>query len=101
MFNSMKKTYSRKTVSKQINEYGESIDNYTDAEDVSLFVSLISKQLNAVNDMRVLQCSHVGITADEISMGDIIGDRFIVEFINESAKEKIVFMREMESNGYF
>lgn len=101
MFNSMKKTYTRKTVSITTNGYGEDIETYTAASDVLMFISLSNEEINNSNDMRIRECSHIGLTSSSISVGDIIADKYEVQFINAVEVEKIVFMKEIDNDGYF
>ena len=89
MFNSKKQTYN------------ETIESYAAAADIHMFISLSNESVLKSNDMRIQQCSHIGLTHDTVSVGDVIDDKFEVQFINNAGKEKIVFMKEIENNGSF
>lgn len=101
MFNSKKNTYSRQSLVKTTNIYGEDVESYTAAANVHMFISLSNESVLQSNDMRIQQCSHIGLTLDSVSVGDLIDDKYEVQFINNAGREKIVFMKEIENNGSF
>lgn len=101
MFNSKKRTYTRKVKSITTNSYNETIEAYTAAADVNMFISLSNESVLQSNDMRIQQCSHIGLTKDTVAIGDVIDDKYEITFINNAGKEKIVFMKEIENNGSF
>ena len=101
MFNSKKQKYPRKTRVVTKNEYNESIEGYAAAADVNMFISLSNEITMSSQDMRIQQCSHIGLTEDEVLVGDLIDDKYEVSFINNAGREKIVFMKEIENNGSF
>lgn len=101
MFNSKKKTYSRMARIESTNSYNETIEGYTPAADIHMFISLSNESVLQSNDMRIQQCSHIGLTLDSLNVGDLIDDKYEVQFINNAGKEKIVFMKEIENNGSF
>ena len=101
MFNSKKKTYSRKVRTTYTNPYNETIEEYAAAADIYMFISLSNESVLQSNDMRIQQCSHIGLTTDTVSVGDLIDDKYEIQFINNAGREKIVFMKEIENNGRF
>lgn len=101
MFNSKKKSYSRKIRTKTSNEYNEPIEVYAAAANIRMFISLSNEITMSSQDMRIQQCSHIGLTEDEVLVGDLIDDKYEVSFINNAGREKIVFMKEIENNGRF
>ena len=102
MFERRKKTYTRKTKSVSTsNTYNEPIETYTAATSVRMFISLSNEMTMVNQDMRIQQCSHIGLTRSEIGEGDLIDDKYLVQFINKAGREKIVFMKEIENNGSF
>lgn len=102
MFNSKKRIYTRQSKIQSTNQYNEKIEGYTAATDVLMYISLSNESLLKSNDMRIQQCSHIGLTKDTVLVGDLIDDgKLEVQFINSAGKEKIVFMKEIENNGSF
>ena len=102
MFNCKKKTYTRKTKTVSTdNPYKEKIETYTPSADIVMFVSLSNETTMSNQDMRIQQCSHIGLTKDSVLVGDLIDDKYEVQFINNAGREKIVFMKEIENNGSF
>lgn len=101
MFNSKKRAYTRKVKSITTNAYNETIEGYAAAADVYMFISLSNESVLQSNDMRIQQCSHIGLTKDTVAVGDLIDDKYEIQFINNAGKEKIVFMKEIENNGSF
>lgn len=101
MFEAKKKTYSRQSLVKTTNMYGEDIESYTAAADIHMFLSLSNESVLQSNDMRIQQCSHIGLTKDAIEVGDLIDEKYEVQFVNNAGREKIVFMKEIENNGTF
>lgn len=101
MFNSKKQKYPRKSKVVTKNEYNESIEGYAAAANVNMFISLSNESVMQSNDMRIQQCSHIGLTKNEVLVGDLIDDKYEVQFINNAGKEKIVFMKEIENDGNF
>jgi len=103
MFNSKKKSYTRK-VRIDIdtsNDFNEPIEEYATAANVNMFISLSNEITFSSQDMRIQQCSHIGLTLDEVLVGDIIGEKYEVQFVNKAGRENIVFMKEIESDGCF
>ena len=101
MFNGKKQKYTREILTETINEYGESISTYTSTDSINMFVSLQSENFSESNNMRIQQCTHIGLTEDSVEVGDLIGSKYTVTFINNAGREKIVYMKELESNGCF
>lgn len=101
MFNSKKQSYQRKTKSVSTNDFGETLATYATAPNVVMFISLSNEITQSSQDMRIQQCSHIGLTQDTVSLGDIIDDKYEVLFINNAGREKIVYLKEKESNGNF
>lgn len=102
MFNSKKKSYTRKTVTVLTNnDYGEKIEAYTTASNIFMFISLSNEITQSSQDMRIQQCSHIGLTQDTVTIGDLIDDKYEVTFINNAGREKIVYLKERENNGSF
>lgn len=101
MFNSKKEKYPRKTRVVTKNEYNESIETYAAAADVNMFISLSNESVMKSNDMRIQQCSHIGLADNEVLVGDVIDDKYEVQFINDAGRETIVFMKEIENDGTF
>lgn len=101
MFNSKKKVCTRKTKTETTNQYNEKVEGYTPAASVLMFISLSNESMLKSNDMRIQQCSHIGLTTDTVLVGDLINDKLEVQFINNAGKEKIVFMKEIGNNGSF
>ena len=101
MFNSKKKTYTRKVKSITTNSYNETIEGYAAAAEIQMFISLSNESVLQSNDMRIQQCSHIGLTTDTVTIGDLIDDKYEVQFINNAGREKIVYMKEIENNGSF
>lgn len=102
MFNSKKKSYTRKTRTiSTINDYREPTETYTATTNILMFISLSNEITTSSQDMRIQQCSHIGLTKDEVTIGDEIGGKYIVQFINNAGREKIVYLKEIESNGSF
>lgn len=101
MFNSKKKVYERQTPATIVNAYGEKVETLASSGTVLMFISLSNEEMLSSADMRIQQCSHIGLTNDEVSVGDLIGGKYEVQFINNVGREKIVFMKERESNGTF
>ena len=103
MFNSKKKSYTRK-VRIDIdtsNDFNEPIEEYAAAANINMFISLSNEITLSSQDMRIQQCSHIGLTNDVILAGDIIDDKYEVQFVNKAGREKIVYMKELENNGSF
>ena len=103
MFNSKAKFYSRKIKSVNTDEYGEPIVTYTAASPthIKMFISLSNEITTSSQDMRIQQCSHIGLTKATVTVGDLIDDKYEVQFINNAGREKIVYMKEIESDGSF
>ena len=101
MFNSKKQSYSRKIRSITTNEYNEQIESYTTADNIKMFISLSTESETNSNDMRIQECTHVGLTKDIVTKGDLIADKYKVTFVNGAGAENIVYMREIENNGCF
>ena len=101
MFNSKKQIYSRKTKIITSNIYNEQIETYTPTENILMFISLSNESVMESNDMRIQQCSHIGLTNDYLQVGDLIDDKYEVLFINKAGREDIVFMKERENDGSF
>ena len=101
MFNSKKKTYTRKAKTITTNAYNEKIENYAAAAEIHMFISLSNESVIQSNDMRIQQCSHIGLTRGTVTVGDLIDDKFEVQFINNAGKEKIIYMKEIENDGSF
>ena len=102
MFNSKKQSFQRKTKSISTNnDYGEKIETYTTASNILMFISLSNEMTQSSQDMRIQQCSHIGLTKDTVTIGDLIDDKYEVTFINNAGREKIVYLKEIESNGSF
>ena len=101
MFNSKKQVYSRKTPTTAVNDYGEKITTFASSGTVLMFISLSNEEMLQSADMRIQQCSHIGITKDTLSIGDVIDDKYEVQFINSAGRENIIYMKEKESDGTF
>ena len=101
MFNSKKKSCTRKTRTITTNDYGESVETYSTAANILMFISLSNEITYNNADMRIQQCSHIGITNDTLTVGDIIDNKYEVLFINNAGREKIVYLKERENNGSF
>lgn len=101
MFNSKKQSCQRKVKSITENDYGEKIETYAPAANVLMFISLSNEITYNNADMRIQQCSHIGITKDNLTLGDIIDDKYEVLFINNAGREKIIYLKERENNGSF
>ena len=101
MFNSKKRTYTRQVRTITTNAYNEKIEGYAAAANIHMFISLSNESVLQSNDMRIQQCSHIGLTKDTVAIGDLIDDKYEIKFINNAGKEKIVFMKEIENNGSF
>ena len=101
MFNSKKKFYSRESKVVYKNAYNEKIEEYVPAADVLMFISLSNESVIQSNDMRIQQCSHIGLTSYVLNVGDRIDGKYEVQFINNAGREKIVFMKEIENDGNF
>lgn len=101
MFNSKKQTYTVKRLSTTTNDYGEQLESYSQAANILMFISLSNEITQSSQDMRIQQCSHIGLTQDSVSLGDVIDDKYTVEFINNAGREKIVYLKEFENNGSF
>lgn len=101
MFNSKKQSYQRKTRTITENDYGEKVETYANAPNTFMFISLSNEITYNNADMRIQQCSHIGITNDVLTIGDIIDDKYEVLFINNAGREKIVYLKERENNGSF
>ena len=102
MFNCKKKSYTRKTKTVSTdNPYNEKVETYIPSTHILMFISLSNEMTLSSQDMRIQQCSHIGLTKDEILEGDLIDDKYEVQFVNNAGREKIVFMKEIENNGSF
>ena len=101
MFNNMRKQYSRLEKVIEPDGYNQDVPHYKVAEDVTMFISLITKDDYNQNDLRIKQASHIGITFDDISIGDIIADHFEATYVNKMGRDNLVYLKEMESNGIF
>lgn len=102
MFNCKKKSYTRKTLSVSTdNPYNEPVESYTTASNIIMFISLSNEITMSNQDMRIQQCSHIGLTHDEVEVGDEIGGKYLVQFVNNAGREKIVYLKEIESDGSF
>lgn len=101
MFNSKKQRYTRQMKTTTTNRYNETVEGYTAAADVNMFISLSNESVMKSNDMRIQQCSHIGLTSDNVLVGDLIDDKYEVQFVNKAGRENIVFMKEYENNGSF
>lgn len=103
MFNSKYKYYTRKIKTISTDAYGEEIETYTIASPnrIRMFISLSNESVLQSNDMRIQQCSHIGLTQARITVGDLIDDKYEVQFINNAGREKIVYMKEIENDGTF
>lgn len=101
MFNNMRKQYSRLEKVIEPDGYNQDVPHYKVAEDVTMFISLITKDDYNQNDMRIKQASHTALTQDNVDIGDIIGDHFEVTYVNKVGRENLVYLKEMESNGIF
>lgn len=102
MFNSKKKSYTVKTKTTTTNDYGEVVETYSPAaNNVLMFISLSNEITQNNADMRVQQASHIGITKDSLSLGDIVDDKYEVLFVNEAGRENVVFLMERENDGSF
>ena len=101
MFNSKKQVYSRKTPTTAVNDYGEKITTFASSGTTLMFISLSNEEMLQSNDMRIQQCSHIGLTKDTLTVGEIIDDKYEVQFINGAGRENIIYMKEIESNGSF
>ena len=84
------------------NDYGEDVKNYITQSSVSMFISLSNEAVVQSSGFDLTQCSHVGLTnSTALSKGDIVADKYEVQFINQAGAENIVIMKEIESNGCF
>lgn len=102
MFNCKKQSYTRKTRNVSTdNPYNEQVETYIPSNTILMFISLSNEMTLASNDMRIQQCSHIGLTKDDVEVGDLIDDKYEVQFINNAGREKIVFMKEIENDGSF
>ena len=101
MFNSKKQMYTRKTRTTSTNPYNETIEGYNVAADGYMFISLSNESVIKSNDMRIQQCSHIALTNDQVLEGDLIDEKYQVQFVNRAGRENIVFMKEYENNGSF
>lgn len=100
MFNSLMKWYSRKQKTVEKDDFNQQVVTYTPEEDTQMFISLLNQNDYLQNNVRIKQASHTGITWDnDIQVGDIIGDRYTVTYINNEAFPNLVYLKEMESNG--
>lgn len=103
MYNGRKRTYLLERRVVEVNEYGEEIYTYPAEQNdlIRMFVSLQSANKVEGNDVRITQCSHIGLTNDHCKEGDIIDKRWTVEYVNDSAPTKVVHLKEIESDGRF
>ena len=101
MFNSKKRSYDVYELIETENDYGESVKDWESSYVVSMFISLSNQMTTQSNDMRIQQCSHIGLTNDSLNIGDRVDNKYEVQFINRAGRENIVYMQEIESNGYF
>lgn len=102
MYETLKKDYSHKKLTTTTDDYGDETKTYTSQGSISMFISLSNEAVVQSSGFDLTQCSHVGLTnSTALSKGDLVADKYEVQFINGVGAENIVFMKEVESNGYF
>lgn len=102
MFNSKKKKYDLYVLSSTTNAYGETVESWAKAKSqITMFISLSNEITTQSADMRIQQCTHIGLTNDSLNIGDRVANKYEVQFINKAGRENIVFMKEIESDGNF
>ena len=102
MFNSKMAAYKLEKPITTQNDYGENVTSFTAAGKVKMFISLSSESVTSGSDVRVNQSTHVGLTRDSsIRKGMRIGGKYIVEFVDASARDIIIYMKEVDNNGYY
>lgn len=94
------KTYPLKQPIIVTNDYGEKVATYSALDNIDIFISLSSHEVYGSADMRVQECSHIGLTKDKrIKKGMVIDDRFEVSFVNGITSQEmiLVYMREFKN----
>lgn len=99
MFESKKQKLTLKTYTATADEYGQKVKTLDSTGYINIFISLASKYQTDTNDMRIQQCTHIGISYDTCSVGQIIDDKYEIQFINALTREKIIYLKEIESDG--
>lgn len=102
MFNSLYETYTRHTPTVTTDAYGQDIPTYIKGNDVEMFISTLTHNENIQNDMRIKNCTHIGLTFDNsLAPKDIIDEKYEVTFINIAKRENIVYLEEKENAGTY
>lgn len=102
MYEALKKNYSHKKLTITTDDYGEEVKSYIVQGSVSMFISLSNEAVVQSSGFDLTQCSHVGLTnSTALSKGDIVADKYEVQFVNQAGAENIIMMKEVESNGCF
>ena len=99
MFNRQRKTYTVYKPQITVDSYNQEKVEYEEENTVSLSLSLNGRANYSGNDMSILQCEYVGVTNDNLEVGDLLDMKYEVRFIQEGRRENYIFLKEYENHG--
>lgn len=102
MFQSQMKKYTLAIPQITYDEFNASIVAYVFNRDVEMAIQIESQSTYSGNDSSVVNVVLTGLTKDRnVNKGDLIDNKYLVEFVEINRLFTIVHMREINNNGRY